>query len=93
MRQHHRHQTAPDLPIGPPASPGLARADSRRTPKSGIGASRLRGDGFLVRPREAMSFYAGWKMAIVLPSGSLNHADRPIGVVAMWFTVLKVGVS
>jgi hypothetical protein len=40
-----------------------------------------------------MWFYAGWKTAMVLPSGSLNHADRPIGVVAMWFTVLKVGVS
>ena len=37
--------------------------------------------------------YAGWKTAIVLPSGSLNHAERPMGVVAMWFTVLNVGVS
>lgn len=40
------------------------------------------------RPAPA-SGYTGWKTAIVLPSGSLNHADRPIGVVAMWSTVFE----
>ena len=38
--------------------------------------------------------YSGWKTAIVLPSGSLNQADRPMpGEVTTWSTVLKVGVS
>ncbi len=38
--------------------------------------------------------YSGWNRAIVFPSGSLNHADRPSpGVVAMWSTVLSIGKS
>src|SRR5215468_9032351 len=41
----------------------------------------------------AGEFYAGWKRAIVLPSGSLNHAERPMGVVATCWSVLNVGVS
>ena len=28
-----------------------------------------------------MCAYAGWNSAIVFPSGSLNHAERPTGVV------------
>src|SRR4051794_19450423 len=36
---------------------------------------------------------AGWNRAMVLPSGSVNHADRPMGEVTTWSTVLKVAVS
>ena len=47
------------------------------------------------RPRKmkAMPPYAGWKSAKVFPSGSLNHADLPIGVVAIWSMVLMVPMS
>jgi hypothetical protein len=38
--------------------------------------------------------HSGWNTATVLPSGSLNQADRPMpAVVTMWSTVLKVSVS
>ena len=37
--------------------------------------------------------YSGWKIAMVLPSGSLNQAERPMpGVVTTWSTVLKFRV-
>ena len=38
--------------------------------------------------------YPGWKMAMVLPSGSLNQAERPMpAVVTTWSMVLNVPVS
>jgi len=58
-----------------------------------IGDGQVRRDGRTgCRTRVQRQAY-GWKSAIVLPSGSLNHADLPTGVVAMWLTVLNVSVS
>lgn len=39
------------------------------------------------------TLYSGWKTAMVLPSGSLNQAERPMpGEVTMWSMVLNVSV-
>jgi hypothetical protein len=56
------------------------RVSSRWRPTS---ASRRRG-GAAARRRGG----AGWKSAMVLPSGSLSHADLPTGVVSTWSTIL-----
>ena len=63
-----------------PARPA-ARRTSSRAPKR-------------CRSRSPRHNYSGWKTAIVLPSGSLNQAERPMpGEVTTWSTVLNVPVS
>ena len=42
-----------------------------------------------VSPWAGTAKSVGWNSAIVFPSGSLNHAELPTGVVSAWSTILK----